>query len=243
MKPRDGPTFFRVTLLFVPIGKVTKKSFTEVASLLDQAERPTRLTFVRHACGRRFVGRDQGYGGVGTCRGAARQQPPWRVAHGGGWDGCCGMMGKSGCGGKQPPNASCVGRLASSPSPKIEVRARVPFRNREVDRGGPAPQVARLGRQGSSAWNYHRMQSFTAKIGSRHWKRSQIRQQFLPHLALFLKKKRQSTKYRRTFACRLHIEERKQTPNMCRFAVIHPGFPVGHPSPYCRPKRTGVQWR
>ncbi|CAN0241010.1 unnamed protein product, partial [Ectocarpus sp. 4 AP-2014] len=103
--------------------QVTKKSFTEVASLLDQAERPTRLTFVRHACGRRFVGRDNGYGGGGTCRGAARQQPPFPIAYCGGWDGCCRMMGKSGCGGKQPPNASCVGRLVSSPSPKIETEA------------------------------------------------------------------------------------------------------------------------
>ncbi|CBJ30605.1 hypothetical protein Esi_0203_0042 [Ectocarpus siliculosus] len=103
--------------------QVTKKSFTEVASLLDQAERPTRLTFVRHACGRRFVGRDNGYGGGGTCRGAARHKPPCRVAYCGGWDGCCGMMGKSGCGGKQPPNASCVGRVVSSPSPKIETEA------------------------------------------------------------------------------------------------------------------------
>lgn len=122
------PHSFISTLLFVPIKKVTKKSFAEVASLLDQAERPTRLTFVRHACGRRFVGRDNGYGGGGTCRGAARQKPPCRVAYCGGWDGCCGMMGKSGCWGKQPPNASCVGRLVSSPSPKIEVRARTPLR-------------------------------------------------------------------------------------------------------------------
>ncbi|CAM9942370.1 unnamed protein product, partial [Ectocarpus sp. 12 AP-2014] len=103
--------------------QVTKKSFTEVASLLDQAERPTRLTFVRHACGRRFVGRDNGHGGGGTCRGAARQQPLFQIAYCGGWDGCCGMMGKSGCGGKQPPNASCVGRLVSSPSPKIDTEA------------------------------------------------------------------------------------------------------------------------
>lgn len=38
---------------------MSKKSFADVAHLLDRAKRPTRLTFVRHACGRRFVSRDK----------------------------------------------------------------------------------------------------------------------------------------------------------------------------------------
>lgn len=39
------------TLLIV---KVSKRSFQDVVSLLERTQRPTRLTFVRHACGRRF---------------------------------------------------------------------------------------------------------------------------------------------------------------------------------------------
>ena len=57
--------------------QVSKKSFADVAALLDRAKRPTRLTFVRHACGRRFVSREKDGGFA-----AAAQEIPGRTAFG-----------------------------------------------------------------------------------------------------------------------------------------------------------------
>lgn len=48
---RSSPSLY---LPRVAAAQVSKKCFDEVVQLLEQAERPTRLVFVRHACGRRF---------------------------------------------------------------------------------------------------------------------------------------------------------------------------------------------
>ncbi|CAM9112960.1 unnamed protein product, partial [Pylaiella littoralis] len=93
--------------------QVTKKSFSDVITLLNRAERPTRLTFIRHACGRRFGGPEKG--GGGGCRGATagttRQQSTCR------WGGCCGKWGKAGCGCELNPRAVSAGPTISGPSP------------------------------------------------------------------------------------------------------------------------------
>lgn len=85
----------------------------DVAHLLDRAKRPTRLTFVRHACGRRFVSREKD-GGFS----AAAREAPGRTAFGlrkrGKW-------GKAGCRYEQLLCAGSAGRAdqrSSSLSPQ-----------------------------------------------------------------------------------------------------------------------------
>ncbi len=102
------------------MAQVTKKSFTEVVTLLDQAKRPTRLTFVRHACGRRFVGREKGGGGSCRCASSAagRRVPPLGSVLAIGLAGCCGKWGMPRCGCEQPKRSSSIGQPALSPSPQ-----------------------------------------------------------------------------------------------------------------------------
>lgn len=93
--------------------QVSKKSFADVAHLLDRAKRPTRLTFVRHACGRRFVSREKD-GGFS----AAAREGPGRTAFG---LRKRGKRGKAGCRYEQLLCAGSAGRAdqrSSSLSPQ-----------------------------------------------------------------------------------------------------------------------------
>ncbi|CAM9503718.1 unnamed protein product, partial [Hapterophycus canaliculatus] len=108
--------------------QVTKKSFTDVAGLLERAQRPTRLTFVRHACGRRFVGREKGRGRYrGATRPAAQPGSPPRSSLVGGWGGCCGNWGNAGCGCEDPlrgpPVLSLSPRKSNKRHRQIEAEA------------------------------------------------------------------------------------------------------------------------
>lgn len=75
--PCPGLTYLFLIYGAFLLSQVSKKSFADVAHLLDRAKRPTRLTFVRHACGRRFVSREKD----GSFAAAARE-PPGRIAFG-----------------------------------------------------------------------------------------------------------------------------------------------------------------
>lgn len=107
------------------LAQVSKKSFADVACLLDRAKRPTRLTFVRHACGRRFVSREKD-GGFS----AAAREVPGRTAFG---LRRRGKRGNAGCGYEQLRCAGSAGQRSLSLSPQkltkcyrqIEVGSRV----------------------------------------------------------------------------------------------------------------------
>lgn len=109
--------------------QVSKKSFADAVSLLHREHRPTRLVFVRHACGRRFVRREK----CGSCGGKTQQSScptPF-----GRWS--CGKRGNGGCGCQLAVGSAQVGHAGTNPSPRkskklhhqIEVRARQ--KNRE----------------------------------------------------------------------------------------------------------------
>ncbi|CAM9582311.1 unnamed protein product, partial [Scytosiphon promiscuus] len=103
--------------------QVTKKSFRDVTGLLERAERPTRLTFVRHACGRRFVGWEKGRGRFRCAiTPSTRTESPRRSGLVDGWGGCCGKWGKSGCGCEHPLGAACIGPQPSNPSLRTPIK-------------------------------------------------------------------------------------------------------------------------